>query len=34
MVAQLTYLIPSWLILFLMAQVIAFWQLIISFGIL
>jgi hypothetical protein len=32
-VAQLTYLLPSWLILLFAAQVIAFWDLLISFGV-
>lgn len=31
-IAQLTYLLPSWFVLFLAAQVIAFWDLFITFG--
>jgi hypothetical protein len=31
-IAQLTYLLPSWLVLFLAAQVVAFWDLLITFG--
>jgi hypothetical protein len=31
-VAQLTYLLPSWLILLLAAQVVGFWDVLVSFG--
>jgi hypothetical protein len=31
--AQLTYLLPSWFVLFLAAQVVAFWDLLVTFGV-
>lgn len=31
-VAQLTYLFPSWFVLFLAAQVLAFWDILVGLG--
>lgn len=30
--AQLTYLLPSWFVLFVAAQVVAYWDLLVSLG--